>query len=138
MADVFHHLGPEGEKPALYRFDRVNGAASTVAKVALPVLRAFRLAQPNEMTGAVDIALFEFGGGEAKMLGSTLEVVFSQIDIAFDITAAAAAGLACESETISRVHAKGSVRVQIRPTIQSIALSSRRAPETAGPGCFAG
>lgn len=116
----------------------MNGAAPAVAKVALPILRAFWLAQPNEMTGAIDITRFEFGGGKAKMAGSPLQIVFGQINIALDVTAMAAAGHAGEMETVSRVHTKGFVRVQIRPTLHRITLSIARKEESRGSGCFAG
>lgn len=137
-ADISHHFRPEREKPALYRFDLVNGAAPTVAKVALPSLRTFWLAQPNEMLGAVDVTLFEFSDGKAKMARSPLQIVFGQIYIALDVTAAAAAGQAGETETVSRVHTKGSVKVQIQSTLHSITLSIWSAEESTGQGCFAG
>lgn len=97
LAGGLQELGPEGEGAALRRLVGVDGAAARDEEVALAVTG---LAEPAEVTGAVDVAALEGGGGHAEMAGGVAEILFAEIDEPLDFAAAGAAGLAGEADAI--------------------------------------
>lgn len=93
----FEQLGPEGKETALGRFGRVDGAAALEEEGALSIAG---LAKAEEMAGAIDVAGFKLGGGEAEVAGGAPQISLAEVDEAFDIAAARAAGLAFKPDAI--------------------------------------
>ena len=93
---VFDEFGPEGKETALDGFDGVDAAAACIEKGAL--LRfATGLANAAHVTGAVNVEGFEIGLSEAEKTGGARDIVFGEVDVAGDLAAFAAAGLAGEA-----------------------------------------
>ncbi|HXJ40497.1 MAG TPA: hypothetical protein VNH18_14545 [Bryobacteraceae bacterium] len=84
---------PEGKRPALERFHRVNAAAIGVQKLAL---RMAGYAQAAQLFSPKQVLFFEGLRSHAKVSGDTQVVLFSQVDEALFLAAFSAAMLALE------------------------------------------
>jgi hypothetical protein len=84
----------------------MDGTAPSIAKVALSILPSFGFAQPQEMTGAINVTALKFGHRKTNIVRGAPQIDLSQIDIPFDVAATSATGDAGKSETVSRVHSK--------------------------------
>lgn len=94
---VFDKFWPKGEEAALHRFDRVDATATFIKKGTL--LRfAARFTDTAHVAGAIDVASFEVGLTEAKEAGGATDILFGEVDVAGNLTAFAAAGLAGEAD----------------------------------------
>ena len=90
---VFDEFGPERKEAALDGFDGMDAAAAFIEKGALFRFAA-RLANAAHVASSVDEAGFEVGLSEAKKTGSVHDIVLGEVDVAGDLAAFAAAGLA--------------------------------------------
>lgn len=75
----------------------MDGAAALLQEMALAY---FWLAKPQEVLEAYDITAFKLFGGEFHVCRCPLQIVLGEIDIAGDVTALSAAGLADESNAL--------------------------------------
>jgi hypothetical protein len=93
-ARAFDEVGPKGEEAALGRLGGVDVAALRAEEGALFV---GGFAEAAQVFGAVEIAGFELGLRETEVAGGVGDVLLGEIDEAFLLAAAGAAGLAGEA-----------------------------------------
>ena len=88
-------FGPERKEAALGRFGGVDGAALGVQEGTLPV---WGFAETKLVACPVDVLLLERGGTHVEEACGAAEIVLSEVDEAFLVAAARAAGLAFKAD----------------------------------------